>query len=151
MPYIQLSAGHDRLWHGGGDWRHQHDCWATITDKTIYVGGQAPGGHPTSPDPPQHEMCPICFPVRTPRGNLCGSMMKIIIFLGFKPVKGDLFKGELWFNEGKHLMAPAHILLDGPTVLGDDIFDARDGFDLRTFHSWWEERTLEKLAKDGYN
>lgn len=138
MPFMRITLGLDGFWHCDLIQLLKSDgCKAPLTDKGIYIGG---AGKDAMPEPPRHEMCPVCMPIRTPRGNLPGEQVRQLFQLGFQEAK--LLKGNpdqvVLTNPNSPCLAQVWVMLHGPNTVADRWYDAREGFDLRTFHVWWE-------------
>lgn len=146
MPYMRITAGLDGFWHLDTDGQVRQGCGAIVTGRTAFIGGQAPGGHKTMPDPPRHEMCPVCLPIRTASGSLPGAEMYRLFQLGFREMEPTGYSDPVVFtNPSSSFLTQVWVQFRGPTTLADRWYDARDHFDLRAFHAWWEEVSLVQL------
>lgn len=145
MPFMRITLGQDGFWHCDLVRIMRPECHYPLTDKSIYIGG---AGKDVMPEPPRHEMCPICMPIRTPRGNLPGAEIRQLFQMGFQEddkLHGP--KGEIVLtNPDSPFMEQVWVLLHGPTTIGERWYDAREGFDLRVFHQWWERVSHDRTT-----
>lgn len=61
--------------------------------------------------------------------------------LGFR--RGEGFDGEIWTNPDSEWMTQVWIKFSGSEKPWALWYDATEGFDLKDFFQWWEERSSE--------